>query len=223
MSRTWIVRPCGLSPGSQEPRARSVRSLPALVDVRSAFEATSGLPGVLDDDHRERFVGRHDADPAAPPRRLEQRCSALRTLCPLPRPRPRPVGGDLEFQRKAPASARPRGDGQGPLYQWRRCSSPRRGRQPRPSRLKSRPARCGAECAQAFVDPLVAPVDLADVSDGRGPVCGEGRDDHRHSGPMSGLSRQAAFEKPRRARDHDAMRVAEDDPAPIETSLSTKK
>src|SRR5690349_24451044 len=69
----------------------------------------------------------------------------------------------------------------------------------------------GAELAETGVDPLVAPLDLADVVDGALPLRGERREEHRHPGPDVGRLDGAAPER-RRSRDDRAMGIAEDDP-----------
>src|SRR5439155_14006382 len=69
----------------------------------------------------------------------------------------------------------------------------------------------GAEPAQALVDPLVAPVDLADVADRGETLRAEAREQHRHSGADVG-ARQPFAVQLRRAGDDDPVRVADDDP-----------
>src|SRR5262245_28751445 len=68
----------------------------------------------------------------------------------------------------------------------------------------------GADRAQPLVDPLVAAVDLADVSDRRRAVGAEARDQHRHSRADVRALHPFAVE-PRGAGDDRAVRVAEDD------------
>src|SRR5688572_13184908 len=66
------------------------------------------------------------------------------------------------------------------------------------------------ERAQPLVDPLVAPVDLRDVADGRRAFGAEARDEHRHPGSDVRALQALAVEL-RRPGDDDAMRVADDD------------
>ena len=75
--------------------------------------------------------------------------------------------------------------------------------------------------AQALVDPLVAAVDLADVADLATALGAQRGDQHRHAGADVGALDALAVQ-PARAADDRPVRVAERDPAPIATSLSTK-
>src|SRR5205823_73010 len=67
------------------------------------------------------------------------------------------------------------------------------------------------EPAQALVDALVAAVDLPDVADRGRALGGEARNEHGHSRADVRALHALAVEL-RRPADHDAVRVAEDDP-----------
>ena len=143
--RTWIVSPAASASSSRNVAARSLCSPPARVDVRSAFETTSGRP----DASTTTMASASSAGAIPNPRRhrsVSERSGAERLAERLPASPTSASGSSGAISSRSRSHRRgpaPRGDGRGPRRRSRPRSAP-------PARSMRRgPALVTARCARS--------------------------------------------------------------------------